>query len=187
MKRNSDTKIKSDIVLNTVQQTDSLEPILTQEQTRQMVYDGCLSLQYSLFKHAKGQQPRLDRLSNLIENIEGIVFTEDILKQLDKQQLIKLYSIANNQINESIGFLERLHKLVQDTEDVSKVTNTLNISVNSILNSDESIQYRSKGIDNERLRNVKEMLVRNIIGNAIDTDVIDIETIEAIEKENLKE
>ena len=31
------------------------------------------------------------------------------------------------------------------------------------------------------------MLVRNIIGNAIDTDVIDIETIEAIEKENLKE
>jgi hypothetical protein len=180
MKTKSGSNSKSDVVVvvNPVQNTSIMESdVLTEQDTRQMVYDGSLALQYSLFKHAKDQRPKLNRLKHLICKIEDKIYTEDIIDQLDNQQLLKLYSTANNQVTSSIEFLERLHKLVQDTEDVNKVTNSLNISIDgSITNPIDAIRYRSKSIDNEKLKNVKEILISNILGSVKDDNIIDVES-----------
>ena len=172
-------KQQTSLVVKPVQTIDVTIDVtrdLTEQETRKMVYDGSLALQYTLFKHAKDQRPKLSRLTGLINKIENRIYQEEIIDQLDNQQLLKLYATANAQVTDSIGFLERLHKIVQDTEDVSKVTNSLNISIDGVLNSADAVRYRSNNIDTARLKNVKEILIRNITGkNTSQDDVIDAE------------
>lgn len=165
----SDQEIKSDIVVR-----DQNTKVITEADARDMVYRGSLSMQYLLFNHAQSQLPRIERLGNLIGKIEGELFSEETLEELDKGQLLKLYGLATHQMTDSISFLERLHNMVQSTGDVVKVTKSLSYEVEGATTSLESVKYKVK--NNEKLRNIKDILVQNILG---ETDDDDSEVIEA--------
>lgn len=135
---------------------------LTEAEVRETVYDGSLALQYLLFKHAKNQKPKLGRLGNLIETVENQLYSEETIQALDKAQLIKLYALASERETESIAFLERLHKTVQETENVSKVTRALSEGQGNVV---DVMKFKNKSVDGERLRNVKDLLIKNILGN----------------------
>ena len=154
--------VKSDLPLRNPD--DIIDPDkLTELEVRETVYEGSLALQYLLFKHAKDQKPRLNRLGGLIETVEKELYTEDTIKQLEKSQLLKLYSIANERETESIAFLERLHKTVQETENVAKVTRALSESTGNTTDL-ESVKYK-KMIDSGKLRDIKDLLIKNILDN----------------------
>jgi hypothetical protein len=135
---------------------------LSELDVRETVYDGTLTLQYLLFNHAKNQKPKLNRLRNIIENVESQLYSENTIQALEKSQLIKLYAMANERETESIAFLERLHKTVQETENVSKVTRALSENSGNVI---DVLKYKNKNVDGERLRNVKDLLIKNILGN----------------------
>lgn len=152
--------VKSDLPSRTPD--DIIDPDkLTEQEVRETVYEGSLALQYLLFKHAKDQKPKLGRLKSLIESVEMELYTEDTIKQLEKSQLIKLYALANERETESIAFLERLHKTVQETENVAKVTRALSEATGNTTDL-ESMKYK-KIIDSGKLRDIKDLLIKNIL------------------------
>jgi hypothetical protein len=55
-----------------------------------------------------------------------------------------------------------LHKTVQETENVSKVTRALSENSGNVI---DVLKYKNKNVDGERLRNVKDLLIKNILGN----------------------
>lgn len=162
----SDPKIKSDlpdIIKKDTTEVLSLDDI-SEEAARDMVYKGSLSMQYLLFQHAYTQVPRVNRLGNLIGKIEDELFSDKTLEELDKGQLVKLYGLATHQMTDSISFLERLHSMVQETGDVVKVTKSMSYEVEGSSTSLESVKYKVK--NNDRLRNIKDILVGNILGDS---------------------
>jgi hypothetical protein len=108
--------------------------------------------------------PRVNRLGNLIGKIEDELFSDKTLEELDKGQLVKLYGLATHQMTDSISFLERLHSMVQETGDVVKVTKSMSYEVEGSSTSLESVKYKVK--NNDRLRNIKDILVGNILGDS---------------------
>ena len=154
---NSDSLIKSEDIPKIVDESN-----ITEEDARDMVYRGALATQYTLFKHARTQLPKVDRLAELIKTIEGELFSEGTLQQLEKGQLVKLYGLATHQLTDSIGFLERLHGMIQDTGDVVKITKSMSYEEGGSSRSMDSVRYRVKNSDT--LRNVKDILIRNILG-----------------------
>lgn len=136
---------------------------ITESDARDMVYKGSLCMQYMLFQHAFAQVPRVNRLNTLINKIESELFSEETLQELDKSQLLKLYSLATGQVTDSIGFLERLHTMVQDASEVVKVTKSLSYQDNTVT-SLESV--KSKVRNNDKLRNIKDILISNILGES---------------------
>jgi len=133
----------------------------SESEVRSMVYQGSLSMQYLLFKHAHSQLPRLNRLQNLIDRIENELFSPETLESLNSGQLLKLYGIASNQIAESIKFLERLHSMIQETGEVVKVTKSLSYEVETTNPKLDSVSRQVKGSD--KLRTIKDILLDNIL------------------------
>jgi hypothetical protein len=135
---------------------------VSESDARDMVYRGSLSMQYMLFKHARDIRPKVTKLNSLISKIEDELFSEDMLQELEKSQLLKLYSLATSQVTESIGFLERLHTIIQDANEVVKVTSSMSYKDTNIT-SLESVNYRVG--NNDKLRNIKDILIKNILGD----------------------
>ena len=154
---------------------------ITEEDARDMVYRGALSTQYTLFKHARSQLPKVDRLSTLIKGIEDELYSDETLKLLDKSQLVKLYGLATAQMTNSIGFLERLHAMIQDTGEVVKITKSLSYEEGmSSRSMESSVGYKVRNSDT--LRSVKDILIKNIRG---ERDELEQDTIKIEEKKDV--
>jgi len=100
----------------------------TETSARNAIFRGTLDMQEALFNHASTFRGRLKRLAGVINNLEGKVFNEEFLNELDPRSMIKLLVLARESETEAIEYLERLHKLVQDSQRVIKVTQTLSMS-----------------------------------------------------------
>lgn len=163
IKESNDPSTKLDLIKKDNHELPSVEipKDITESDARDMVYKGSLCMQYMLFQHAFAQVPRVNRLNTLINKIESELFSEETLQELDKGQLLKLYSLATGQVTDSIGFLERLHTMVQDASEVVKVTKSMSYQDNTVT-SLESV--KSKVRNNDKLRNIKDILINNILG-----------------------
>ena len=128
----------------------------TEEEARNSVYQGTVDLQTALFRHASFTGSRLGRVRPLIAKIETRIFEDDFLVDLDKKELLKIYELIKSTEKDSLDFLERTHKLVQDSPNVMKVTSTVVAS-----RTPRSGTSVSEHIDRKLLDEVKQKLLSN--------------------------
>jgi hypothetical protein len=131
-------------------------PRITEDETRSAVYDGALAMQHAIFTHAAYTSSRLAKVRSLLSKVEERVFDDQFLEDLEKKEMLKLYELIKSTEKDSLDFLERTHKIVQDSSNVMKVTST--IVTNRAARGGTSISQR---IDRNLLSAVKQKIMAN--------------------------
>ena len=121
------TKPELSIVPDYIPPTDVIDHA-TEDTARTAMINGVLDMQETLYKHASRYKDRLRNLSGVIKNLENRVFDEEFINDLDPRSMIKLLVLARESEKDAVEYLERLHKLVLDSQRVTKITQTLSVT-----------------------------------------------------------
>jgi hypothetical protein len=153
---------------------------VSEDEARSSVYQGALDMQNALFSHASFTSSRLVKVRSLLGKVEARVFDDQFLEDLDKKEMLKLYELIKSTEKDSLDFLERTHKIVQDSSNVMKVTST--IVTNRANRGGTPISHR---IDRNLLSAVKQRILENtdLAQDAIDSvHQIDDGSLEVVEE-----
>lgn len=131
-------------------------------ESRDTMFRGTVDMQDALFEHASRSRSRLKRTSKVIDNLESRVYNDEFIEELDAKSLLKLLILARESELETVGFLERLYKLAQDSQRVIKVTQTLSMS--GVSGRGSSIED-SDDIDKPKLEEIRSLLMQVISSN----------------------
>lgn len=150
--------ISSQVIYPIIDSTPSELSHTSELKARDAMFKGTLDMQEALFEHASRYRSRLKKTAAVIDNLEDKVFDEEFINELDPRSLIKLLVLARDSEKDAIGYLERLHKLVQDSQRVIKVTQTLSMSGVSTNHSSSD----SEDVDKLKLDEIRSLLMRVI-------------------------
>lgn len=129
----------------------------TEASARDSMFTGIVDMQEALYEHASRYRVRLKGLSKVITNLEGRVFDDKFIEDLDPRSMIKLLVLARESEKDAIEYLERLHKLVQDSQRVIKVTQTLSMT-NGPYSRGEGEPSENR-MDKSKMEEVRKLLI----------------------------
>ena len=85
---------------------------MNMDSLREQLAQGVYVLELALFSQAQFEWDRIGKVRSLITEIEDDLFNPDTLKEMSPIEKIKLYSTVLNNMQDSVGFLQTLHKNV---------------------------------------------------------------------------
>lgn len=132
------------------------------ESARNAIVNGTLDMQEALFEHASRYRSRLKGLNGVISNLHGKIFNEEFINELDPRSLIKIYILARESEDSAVEYLERLHKVVQDSQKVIKVTQTLSMSGVSSGGASPLLGLDNTEVDRDKVNQIRDILM-NVI------------------------
>jgi hypothetical protein len=155
----------------------------SEEEARNSVYQGALDMQNALFTHASFTSGRLLRIRSILGKVETKIFDDTFIDDLDKKEMLKLYELVKGTERDSLDYLERTHKIIQDSPNVVKVTQTF-VSNRPHRGSD-SISGR---IDRNLISQIKQRLLTDtMIAQDALAGITDLEDNETIDIEETNE
>lgn len=92
------------------------------EALREAMLRGVYVLESSLFTQSSFEYQRLMNNRKILSKLEGDIFSEEQMQNLNPEQKIRLYSIVQNNMNSSLNFFQNLHNNVNSgIEALSKI------------------------------------------------------------------